>query len=226
METISYDAYLAHMRAHWKLSEHIGLIAPTGSGKTFIARDLLGLKQHAVAIATKVKDRSLELYVKEDGFVYKDKWPPDWHEHHVVLWKKARELGDFAGQQALIYLTMNDIYKRGGYVLYFDDLFYVSETLHLKRPIQMLYTQVRSNGVSLIGAMQRPAWNPLEAVSQATYLIVFGIRDKRDIARVAEGAGLDPKELLTAIMALKQYEFLLLQSGHDPIHVEKRQKGS
>lgn len=222
METWSYDEYKQWMQNNWHLSEHIGVVAPTGAGKSWIVRDLLLMKKHAVVIATKSKDKTLDTYVKEDGFYKVDHWPPEWYQTHVLLWKKAKELGEFRPQQVLIYYAMNDIYKRGGYVLYFDDLFYVAMTLKLKGPVQMMYTQVRSNGVSLIASMQRPAWVPLEAVSQATYLLVGRIRDERDIERSASGMGISKKALLAAIAELDEYEFLLLQSGKDPTHIQRR----
>lgn len=210
------------MGKHWHLSEHIGVVAPTGAGKSWIVRDLLLMKKHAVVIATKSKDKTLDRYVKDDGFYKVDSWPPEWYQTHVLLWKKAKELGEFRPQQILIYFAMNDIYKRGGYCLYFDDLYYVANTLKLKSSVQMMYTQVRSNGVSLIASMQRPAWNPLEAVSQATYLLVGRIRDERDVERCAAGMGINKKMLLAAIAELEEYEFLLLQSGKEPIHIGKR----
>ena len=222
MQTLSYDQYIRFMGVHWKLSQHIGVVAPTGSGKSWIVRDLLLMKKHSVVIATKSKDATLDRYVKEDGFYKIDSWPPEWYMKHVIVWKKAKELGDFEPQQVLIYEIMGDVYKRGGYALYFDDLYFVSETLKLKRAVQMLYTQVRSGGVSLISSMQRPAWNPLEAVSQSTYLLVGRIRDEADIKRAAAGMSLDWHELKAAIAELQEYEFLLLQDGKDPIHIQRR----
>lgn len=224
MEKLSYDQYLQFMKAHWHLSEHIGVVAPTGAGKSWIVRDLLLMKKNAVVVATKSKDKTLDRYVKEDHFYRIDTWPPQWYQTHVLLWKPAKELGVFEPQKVLIYFAMADIYKRGGYCLYFDDLYYVSDTLGLKRAVQMLYTQVRSNGVSIIASMQRPAWNPLEAVSQSTFLLVGRIRDERDVERCAAGMGINKKMLLAAIAELDEYEFLLLQSGKDPIHIEKRRQ--
>lgn len=222
METLSYEQFLAFMRTNWKLSEHIGVIAPTGSGKSYIVRDLLNMKRHAIVIATKARDKTLDKYIKEDGFYRISKWPPEWYQSHVLFWRKAQHLGDVREQQIAIYGLMDDVYQRGGYVLYFDDLYFVAITLNLKSAIQMMYTQVRSNGVSLIASMQRPRWVPLEAVSQATYLLVFRIRDDYDIERTAQGMGLSKGELRAAIQELGEFEFLLLQSGKDPIRIQRR----
>ena len=222
MQTLSYDEYLQFMGANWHLSEHIGVVAPTGEGKSWITRDLLLMKKHAVVIATKSRDKTLDRYVKEDGFYKVDYWPPQWYQTHVLLWRKAPELGEFRGQQVLIYSCMNDVYKRGGYVLCFDDLYYVAEILKLKRSVQMLYTQVRSGGVSLIANMQRPSWVPLEAVNQASYLLVGRIESEDDIKRTAAGSGKDWKILKAAIDELEKYEFLLLQKRQEILHIQRR----
>lgn len=222
METWDYEKFIAYMKRTWVLSEHIGLVAPTGLGKTFIVRDLMGLKKHGVVIATKEKDKALDLYVSENGFIKRDNWPPNWNELHTLLWRKAKELGNFSEQRILVFYVMNDLYKRGGYVLYFDDLYYVAIVLGLKKQVQMMYTQVRSNGVSLIASMQRPTWVPLEAVSQCTYLLVGRIRSDDDVKRAAAGMGQDWRELKFAIGSLEDYEFLLLQDGKDMVHIQKR----
>jgi len=217
MEKISYQEYLAYMKRNWKLGEHIGIIAPTGGGKSWLTRDLVPLHTYSVVIATKAKDKTLDSF----NFTRRTTWPPDYHEHQILLWKKPKELGDFGPQQQLIYTTMSDIYKYGGWTVYFDDLYYIVNTLGLKRSVQMFYTQVRSQNVSIVANMQRPRLIVLEAISQATYLIVLRTRDKLDIERIAEGTGIDKKELIAANDALAQYEFLLLENGKDPIHVEK-----
>ena len=223
MDTISYEEYLHYMQDQWRLSEHIGVVAPTGSGKSWIVRDLLLLKKHAAVIATKGKDDTLERYIKEDGFSRIDHWPPEWYQSHVLVWKKSR-LGETGPQRALIHQVMDDIYERGGYVLYFDDLFFVSKTLHLQEQIQMLYTQVRSNGASLIASMQRPSWVPLEAVSQSTYILIGQIESEDDIKRVAAGMGKNWHMLSDAIDELDTYEFLLVRRGkrNPPLHIQRR----
>lgn len=197
------------MKANWKPGQHIGIVGPTGSGKSYIARDLLELRKYAVVFATKSKDRTLEEY----NFEKFDRWPVEYDTRLVILWKKAKRLGDYNHQRMLIYNAMDDIYRVGGWTMYFDDLYYVSETLGLKRAIQMLYTQVRSQDVSIISSFQRPRWVPLEAVSQASYILCFRVHDRLDVARIAEGMGIDRQALQGAMQQLEQYQFLLIKSS-------------
>jgi len=224
VEYITYDEFLARMKVLWKAGEHIGVIGVTGAGKSWIVRDLLLMRRYCVVIATKAKDKTLAKYEKEDGFELYDTWPPYYQDTRVLLWKKPKELGNFGPQQLLVYHCLNDIFKVGGWTVSFDDLFYVAVTLKLKGAVQMFYTQVRSNNVSIIGNMQRPSWVPLEAVSQASFIIMFRTRDKHDLARIAEGIGLDMSELLAANAQLQEHEFLLLMMGRAPVRVKKSER--
>lgn len=220
MITRTYQEFLTIFGNTWKQGEHVAICGPTGSGKTYSAQDILKLKKRVVVIATKSKDETLDCY---RGFKRRDTWPPDWNEKLVLFWKKPKNLKDFRSAQIAIYGVMADLYKYGSWTVYFDDLFFVSETLKLKEPLRMFYTQVRSNDVSIVASIQRPFWVPVEAVSQSSYVLLFPTRDERDIKRVAEGMGLSFNELLEGVRSLKQYEFLLVEHGKEPIHVEKRE---
>lgn len=219
MDKLTYQEYLQRFRRKWEPGQHVAIIGPTGSGKTNIAHDVEQLRKRVVVIATKAKDRTLDTY---KDFKKRDSWPPDWHEKLILFWKKPKTLGDFRDQQIGIYTVMADLYKVGSWTIVFDDLFYVSHTLRLEGPVRMFYTQVRSNNVSIVSNIQRPFRVPLEAMSQSTYALMFSTRDDKDIRRVAEDMGLDYRELKAALSQLQQYEFLLLETGKEPVHIEKR----
>ncbi len=215
METITYSQFLDLMQRKWQQGQHVSIVGPTGSGKTVAARDLVALRDYLVVIATKAKDKSLDKY----KLVRRSSWPPEWDEEKILLWVKPKQLGDFTEQAATIYLTLNHVYQVGGWSVYMDDVFYITNTLGLKRPIQMMYTQARSNNISLIGSLQRPRGVPLEVINQSTFLLLFRIRDKLDVERVAEEMSVDRSELLRALSQLQNYEFVLLETGKEPIIV-------
>lgn len=219
MQELSYQEFLDTFQGKWQQGEHVAIIGPTGSGKTYVAQDIKLMRSRLVVIATKSKDETLSKY---KGFKKRDTWPPDFNEKQVLFWKKPKSLTDFRGVQIAIYGVMADLYKYGSWTIYFDDLFFVSSTLKLKEPLRMFYTQVRSNDVSIVASIQRPFWVPVEAVSQSSYSLMFPTRDEKDIKRVAEGMGLYYPALNNAISELEQYEFLLLEHGKDPVHVQKR----
>ena len=220
VRTLPYSDFLPLLKRKWKVGQHIGVIGPTGSGKSWLIADVLSLRKHVVVVATKSRDATLDK--RYEDFKPKKTWPPDYGETKTLFWKKPKRLGDFGEQQSAIYELMSDVFKRGGYTIAFDDLYYVSETLKLKRPLQMLYTQIRSQNASIVANMQRPAWIPLEALSQATFLLVFRLHDKADIDRVADGMGVARTELKQAINQLQKYEFLFLEIGEQPLKIEKQ----
>lgn len=219
MRTVTYQDFITLFRRKWHPGQHVSVIGPTGSGKSTVAHDVELMRKRVVVIATKAKDETLDTYTR---FKRREKWPPEYHEQLILFWRKPKRLGDFREQQEAIYHVMQDIYKVGSWTVVFDDLFYVSDTLRLKEAVRMFYTQVRSNNVSIVSNIQRPFWVPLEALSQSTYALLFPTRDERDIKRVAEGLGYNWKELKAAVAQLKEYEFLLLETGKDPIHVQRR----
>lgn len=215
----TYEQFLGHMRSRWRQGQHIALIAPTGGGKTYAALDLISIRKHVVAIATKAKDETLDTY----PFVRKSDWPPDYGEHRILYWVKPRVLGDFSTQRQAIRLVMQDLYKRGGWAIYFDDVNYVANTLGLRSELQMFYTQVRSNHVSIIAAQQRPSIRLLEALSQSSYILLFRVHDKIDRDRVAGEVGIDRKQLEALNAQLADFEFLLIQHGRTPILVHRKE---
>ena len=220
METLTYRQWLDSFKRQWKAGQHVLLVGPTGSGKTVAAEDMLKLRSYIVVVATKAKDESLDAY---EGFKKRDEWPPNFNEKRILFWKKPKALGDFASQQIAIYQLLNDVYQRGGWTVYFDDLVFITGTLRLKEPVRMFYTQVRSQGVSIVASLQRPFWAPLEAVSQSTYALVFAAHDEHDIKRLSEGLSINYKQLLSAIRELQQYEFIFLRTGKEPVKVSKKE---
>lgn len=222
METISYRQWLDDFKRKWKPGQHVLLIGHTGSGKTVAAQDMLMLRKYCVVVATKARDESLDSYVRH-GYRKLDEWPPAWNVKKVIFWRKPKALGDFRGQQVGIYQVMSDIFVRGAWCIAFDDLIYVCNTLKLKEPVKMFYTQARSQNISIVSNLQRPFWAPLEAISQSTYALVFAAHDEHDIRRLAEGLSIPFKELLAAIKELGPYQSIFLETGRAPVRVEKKE---
>lgn len=222
METISYQQWLDAFKRKWKAGQHVLLVGHTGSGKTVAAQDMLMLRKYVVVIATKARDESLDAYIK-NGYKKSEEWPPGWNMRKIIFWRKPKALGDFRGQQVGIYQVMADIFSRGGWCISFDDLIYVTNTLKLKEPVKMFYTQARSQAISIVANLQRPFWAPLEAISQSTYALVFAARDEHDIRRMAEGLSIPYRELLSAVKELEEYQFIFLETGRAPVRVEKKE---
>lgn len=216
---MTYDQFVEYFYQVWDIGQHVAIVGTTGSGKTFVAQDIKLMRNWLVVIATKSKDETLDGYT---GFVKRSSWPPEWNEKLVLFWQKPKSLLDLHSIQLAIYSVLNHLYRYGGWTIYFDDLFFVSETLKLKGALRMFYTQVRSSDVSIVASIQRPFWVPVEAMSQSTYCLLFATQDENDIKRVSEGLGVNYRVLLSAISHLQKYEFLLLIRGQAPIIVHRK----
>lgn len=219
MEKITYLSFLEKFKKKWRQGQHVLLSGHTGSGKTYVAQDIRECRKNVIVVASKKKDETLEEY---KGFVTKSKWPPEWNEHFILFWKKPKDISDLQGMREAIYEVMNAVFKLGGWCIYFDDLAFLSGTLKMDPQIRMMYTQVRSSHVTIVSSVQRPFRVPVEAVSQSKYILMFHTSDERDIERIAQESGQNKRRLTENVSKLSDYEFLFIEHGKEPVHVEKR----
>lgn len=220
MEKITYQTFLSLFKNKWKQGQHVLLAGPTGSGKTNVAQDIREFREYVVILANKKNDETLDSYSKD--YKRTDKWPPHYSEQLILFWKKPKNIDDLIGMQKAIYKVMSDIFIVGGWTIYFDDIAFISGTLRMDRQLRMMYTQVRSNNTSLVASVQRPFRVPVEVVSQSSYILLFRTQDERDIERVAQESGQNTYLLKKQAKEIGDYEFLFIQHGKPPIHVEKR----
>jgi hypothetical protein len=207
----TYNQFLKNFKSSWRQGEHLGIIGPTGCGKTYLAADLLEIRGYVVIITTKKHDKTLERY---QGYKKIKKWVNDIRESRVMLRPISRELAKSAFiARNEIYSALSDGYIVGGWTFYIDDAFFVSDTLKLKDLLKMMYTQSRSNNVTLVSSLQRPSWIPIEILSQSTHVIVFKINDEKDLDRVSEATGMDRKRMRELKNSLDDYDFLYIKNG-------------
>lgn len=220
---LTRDAFFQDFRRAWLVSEHVTLVGTTGDGKTVLAKDLCNMRKYVVVVATKKADESLDKFSKDEKnkwYTVKH-WPPDFHMNHVLYWTRPKELGDFTEQRYKVFEVLADVYYKGGWTCYMDDTFYISNTLRLGEQVKMLYTQVRSQDVSLLGSIQRPAWVPVEVLSQSTHMLIFGLHNENDVETSAKEQGIKPSILKEAVHQLKKYDFIWVRKGREPVIVRR-----
>lgn len=176
--------------------EHVGIIGPTGQGKTVLQNHILPLFPFVAVFATKRVDVSMNDLVERGGYVRLAAWhrlnPID--APRRVIWPQANSLKDTIPRQREIFEdAINSIFMEGGrpannpvgWAIAIDELWYFTNMLKLDTEIKMILLQGRSAGISLIAATQRPAWVPLEVYDQSTHLFFFRDNDSRNLDRIA-----------------------------------------
>jgi len=184
-------------------------LGQTGTGKTTLASRIVDIRSFVVVIAVKRRDETLELF-KKQGYKVIKKWPADYPFKKVIFWNKPDSLSDDLGKQALaIHRAFNDIYLAGGWAIYMDEVGYLAGSLGLGRDIGVLLNQARSNHVSVIVAMTRPASViarvPKEALNQARHIVIFKYTNIDEIEACAKVAGISKATMLGYQEQLKRY---------------------
>ena len=206
---INQKTFLAYLKRSWRQGEHVSLLGATGTGKTTLASAILAIRQYVVVIAVKRRDETLELFRKE-GYRVIRKWPPTYPLRHVIFWVKPDSLSDDMGKQSVaIHRALNDIYLSGGWCVYMDEVGYLAGSLGLGKDVGVLLNQARSNHVSVVVAMTRPASViariPKEALNQARHVVIFKYTNIDEIEACAKVAGITKAQMLAYQQELRRY---------------------
>jgi len=201
-------------RLGWQQGEHVTLIGKTRSGKTTLALQLLPLRRFVAVLATKPRDPLIER-LRSQGYKVTRTWPvPAEVYERVVFWPRVETMGDQWAQERAVANMLENIYAEGGWTVYLDEVRYVSEPsyLGLRSHVQLLWTQGRSLGVTVVAGSQRPAWVPLEAFSQCDHLFLWRESDDANLKRVASIAGIHTKLLRELVPQLPEHQALYVNT--------------
>lgn len=202
---VSWRRFLA--RFVWQPGEHVTVIGHTGSGKSFLARELLPLRTYSVVLGAKPRDDVLDGFAA-DGWHRVERWPAEPQYRRVLLWPRIESRADLDRLSDTFGQALDDIFVEGAWTVYVDELLQAIQRLGLTDHLEALWEQGRSLGVSLVGSTQRPAFLPLLAYSQATHLFLYRTTDERDLARLADiGGGIDRRTLRDVVQTLPRFAF-------------------
>jgi hypothetical protein len=210
--TIGFGEFMTYFRTSWNQGEHVTILGHTGSGKTTVAFEVLPIRQFVLMLATKPKDKLITAS-KEQGYHFAKEWPIDFRLYPKnVLWPKIARIEDIRTQQAVFGQCLHDVYSSGGWCLYMDEVRYLTETLKLKKLLEIMWLQGRSNDISIVATSQRPAWIPLEAYQSADHLFMFRESDMRNLQRLREIGGVDRDRLAYDLQRIPKHDCIYVNT--------------
>lgn len=212
------------LRERWDYEpgEHVTFIGPTGSGKTYLAYQLLETTTSpelpGVVLVLKPEDDTVEEWTKRLEYKTVRNWPPPprmpftKHPSGFVVWPRHTfdPTVDDPAHHAVFRRTILDNYKRGNRVIFADELYGLVAELNLKRELITVWSRGRSMGAGLWGATQKPTHVPLWAYNQADHLFLYNEPDKDGRDRFREIGGFDSKIVSDTVMTLGEYECLYI----------------
>lgn len=202
--------------------EHVTILGPTGSGKTWLGYQLLmsttSEDRPGIVLVMKPRDGTVRAFSKAAGYRIVRAWPPlasPWKRKPpgYVLWPPHSYDPDIddAKHYREFRRALLDSYKRGRRIVFADETYSLSHELGLDRELVTLWTKARSMNTGLWAASQRPAMIPLWAYSAAEHLFIAYDPDKRARDRYDEIGGVDPGLVKRATLALGKHEWLYIR---------------
>lgn len=215
----------------WNQGEHCALIAPNGWGKSTLLRALSWRRDWVLVLCTKKRDSTYDDFMRE-GYERVKKFPvnsltalpkpKEKKSQRILLWPDYKVMADLYKAGPMFKKLLEFVYIDENWCLCLDDLYYLSTVLKLSKEIAAINYQVRSMGVTLVSAMQRPKKVPLETWDQSTHAFVGGIGNYDDIAMIRALAKVDTRTLQVWLSHLRKQEWLYIPTRihADPVYVK------
>lgn len=209
---VPWDKFVTNL--NWLPGEHVGLVGPTGQGKTTLMTALLEWRRFVVVFATKPRDETMDYLINSEDYLRMKKWksmdPKEFPKR--VLWPDANKLDSVDVQREVFNDALAKIYIETGWTVALDELRYLTEELALRSIINRYYLQARSLEISLVGATQRPAWVPREMYTQSTHLFFWRTNDREDLDSLSGIGWLDNLLVREIVAKLEKYQCLYVNT--------------
>jgi len=212
-----WDAHLA--RLNWRQGEHLMICAPTGSGKTTVAKTLLLKRGWVLGFFNKALDETAKDFGPEWERL-KD-WPRfgiDTRQNRLMLWPatKANVSETIAHHSDVFRRAVDAVHVQGHRTLFFDETHYLTGMCGLGREIEYFHYFGRSNNITCVTNMQRPRWVPKIIMSSVTHAYIGRTFDKDDLRHLSNLGGVDATELAYNVSKLpNRYSFVYVNPQGD-----------
>lgn len=218
------DEFLPWFDSVWEPGQHVGLIAPTGAGKSTFAKGICDLRRYVLVPDAKGGDSTLDGYgYVRMGWPGKDKVGrivADNDEHdrpsRFIIGSEARTVKEIEKLQATIAAMLTDAHEMGGWTVYLDELQIVTDPRHfnLRASVDKMLIAARDRKISVVSSFQAPRWVTPTASQQATWVAVSRTRDTDIVNRLAEILGRPKAEIRGALKGLEKFSWVIV--GRDP----------
>lgn len=226
--------FIQSFTRNWRQGEHVTIIGATGSGKSLLAMELVKRRKFYILFLTKGRDKTLDHFIRENDVEVIEKWPHSGFDDKIALWPRFKDISSFQTQHTVFRQAINGyikngrkidgVYAEGGWTILVDEVMYFIDELSLKDELRMLWTQGRSNDLSLVASSQRPREVPQLMLNQWSHLFVFQTSDKYEIDRLAGIGGNLSAIIKREVPQLKRHHFLYInrQIGNYAISMAER----
>lgn len=229
VDGLPWPAFRARFAELWEPGQHVAIIAPTGTGKTTFAGNILDLRRYVLALDPKGGDPTLI----DLGYPRLTGWPGDRSMERLiaendekgqvsryVVGPLVQTEGELFKLRGALAETLAGVFSLGGFTEYIDELQLLTDRKYmgLNGPVERHLIAGRAKGISVVSTYQAPRWVPRSASEQATWLCVSHTRDRDVVDRLAEMLGRDKAEVRGAVTAMGTEEYSWLIGGRNPRH--------
>ncbi len=197
------------------MPEHLEVLGPTGSGKSFLLVDILRARVRrrdtsVVYIATKQADDT----IKKLGWPIADTWRDVARHDQVVFWPRTKEIGikRKAYQAAKIQDLLDRLWQpEANTDVVFDEAAYIEKlTAELRATLEMYLREGRSHGLECVLGKQRTQGIQRDMHSETDWKLAFKMNDYEDNERLAQLFG-SKRSYVPVIESLdrEKHEFLI-----------------